>query len=332
MKTLTKAFNDDYQRFVLASLWAEGYKVECFLKHQMAVGEITFDYSGHHRGLKKSSPKVPTEYKWEFRRDHFWEEQIRDDIRSGFMRMTRTQQRTFKRLLKKGGDWIELNGVCRFRKCSECGANVKYKFNGSTIKAIGRCKYPKGQPPISVDIKVPSGVMVFANYFNIPSFEGDIEGGYPEHVAELEHYAKHGVAQMFCGNSCPGVYKEGDKFWIGNAAHGEDYETVIDDLPGTQVTSVTTDLWAWSMTDLYNHQKVTGKKGIKSDQHHYYSYVRVTPGTYRVTQRFYANGGYGPEGKADIFATMERIGRRSPKTQVSDVKLSLLGLKKRVKG
>ena len=301
----------------------------------MEVGEIMFEYGGHYRGRSKQNPKVPKKHEYEFRKDHFWEDlmvtQIESDLSTAFMRMNQTQRRAFKNLLKKGGDWIELNGILKFRECHECGQHVRYKFNGKTIKAIGRCKYPRGQPTTSIDIKVPSGIMVFANHFEIPAFDGNIEGGYPEHVAELEHYAKHNVAQLFCGNSCPGIYRDGDKFWIGNHGHDDDYK-VIDKMPGTQVASVTTDLWAWSMTDLYNHQKITGKKNIQQDKHYNYNYVRVTPGTYRITQRFYANGGYGSDNKADIFATMERIGRRSNKSQVyTDNMLSAIGLLKRVK-
>lgn len=171
--------------------------------------------------------------------------------------------------------------------------------------------------------------MVFANEFNVPAFDGDISGGYEDHVAELEHFAKHGVVQCSCGNSCPGVYRgDNDEFWIGNPGHNKEHQ--IEEhmhMPGEQVTSVTTDLWAWSMTDLRNALKTEGKK-LQSDRYGYYSYVRVTPGTYRVTQKFYANNGYGPSDQADIFATIKRVGRRSLRTQYDDVALDTLNIKK----
>jgi len=310
-----QCFGDNYPENYDEKPW----ELRAMLEAKMVAGEITVDFNGHCR-KKRIKVKFPKEYVWEFRRDHGHLESLKDNLFSCFMKMTTKEQvAAFQYVLDNPGKkWVEMNGLLdgSDQGCHECGKKVRYKFNGRTIKAMDACPHPTGQPPISFDIKVPSGVMVFGNYFK--GVEIDInaafhagEFGYTEHLSELKHYASKGVAQVYCGNSCPSIHKEKDQFWIGNSALDEDYDKVVDSMPGKEVCSVCTDLWAWSMTDLRRALELEGTVAGRD-------LVRVTPGTYRVTQKFYSKGGYGPPGKADIFATMERVGKRMLKTKVTD--------------
>ena len=332
MTTLTKAFNNDYPKDHDTKIITAQFELARVLDKLLEAGEITFDYNGHHRNRKEKC-KCPEKYDWDFRHNHYWEERVRDEIKSAFMRFaTHKQIKAFANLLENPGkQWVELNGVCELNGCSECGKYPKYKFDGRTIKTIGRCPHPKGEPEITFNIKVPSGVMVFANYFDVvPTFDDNAaynrgECGYLEHVAELNHYASHGVAQVFCGNSCPGVHKQDDHFYIGSEAYDDD-DKLIDGLPGERVASICTDLWAWSMTDLYRALEIQGEDKLKDNFNGTYSFVRVAPGTYEVTQKFYSKGGYGPSGKADCFATMRWV-EPSDVQSITREKLKSLGIK-----
>ena len=274
-------------------------------------GDVEFDFNGHHKN-RKTKPVKPKGYNGEFRQDFGYEESIIDDIHINsflFVSNKESGQRAKDLLLNpKENEWILLNDVHKFGYCLECGKNLEYKFNGKTIKVVEPCEYPNGSLPISFNINVPSGIMVFANYFdNVDTF--DINESYrlglhgaAEHKMELEHYAKQNIAQVFCGNSCPGVYLDGNKLLVGNPGYEENEggEEIVHELPGTEIGSICTDLWAWSMTCMDTYNK------LECDNQEFH--INVKPGKYRVTQYWYSKGGYGDGSEPDIFAEINFIG------------------------
>lgn len=275
-------------------------------------GQIRFDFNGHHR-KRKTKPTAPKDYAYSFRRDFGYEETLIGEIHTGAFIYSKSLEAVelASQLLDNPGNghkWIMLDGINHLGYCVDCGRRLKYKFNGRTIKVVDACEHPTGYPPITFEIDVPSGVMLFANYFDKvteldvnAAYRADLHGSL-EHKMELEHYANQNVAQVFCGNSCPGVYKceNRDKFWIGNAGYDSEGDKEIDPMPGESVGSICTDLWAWSMTCKDTYDKLGCEHGADFD-------VKVKPGKYRVTQHWYHKGGYGPGNKADIFAEIDPI-------------------------
>lgn len=293
-KQYLKSFDKEYGK-----LYSE-------FSERLSAGEIIFDFNGHHR-KRKTKPIVPKNYEYAFRHEFPHEEKLAHELYTALLiRVTTLKQvRILRRLLKKPETgWVELTGLNQLGYCYECGKRLKYKFNGNTIKVIGRCKHPKGCPPITFNINVPSGIMYFSNFFDkIEPFDQNTtyrrgEHGYLEHLAELNHYANQNIAQVYCGNSCPGIYKDKDKFWIGNPGYEND--SIVDPMPGKQIGSICTDLWAWSMTCANTYKNLGCKRHVDFE-------VKVNPGTYQVTQLFFSKGGYGPGDKSDIFATMTRL-------------------------
>lgn len=270
------------------------------IQELLQQGKVTFDFNGHLRS-RKTKPTFTKNYSYEFRRDFGREEKLRDYLATaGYFQVSKEEQlQNLKKVIDHPGEmWVELTDLDRLGYCRECGKNLRYKFNGETIKVIGRCKYPKGCPPIKIQIPVPSGIMVFANYFDgLDECAVSDRDGYLENLQEINHYAGQGVAQVYCGNSCPGVYFNDGTLLIGNSGH-RDYE-VCDPMPGNKVGGITTDLWAWSMTCRDNYKKLH----LKGEAFR----VKVRPGVYEVTDYFYSKGGYGSPEKADIFATIQLV-------------------------
>lgn len=282
-------------------------KVSKRLNYFLQKGRILFDYNGHHR-TRLAQPICPKEYEYAFRRDFGYEETLinRLDHHVNYRLKSLHAIQSLQNVLDNPGPtWIQFGLLDQFTHCNECGQLLKYKFNGEVIKAINKCKHPTGSPPIKFNIDIPSGFMVFSNYFdNVEKFDADEAYhlglfGYCKHKAELEHYAKQSVAQVFCGNSCPKVNldKENNILYVGRDGFDENDNEVIDHLPGQQVASICTDLWAWSMCDSYKAKEL----GIFNPD----EFVAVTPGNYTVTQYFYSNNGRGDDRKADIFATIQ---------------------------
>ena len=140
-------------------------------------------------------------------------------------------------------------------------------------------------PPVEVEMNVPSGKIIIEN---------DIRHYWPEvpdyfDVNETlglklttEAYGRYGMFHGFVGNSCPGVYKNGDFFYIGKQGRDDDHDKVVDPLPGEYVGGVVTDLWWYCVADLDDY---LARGGEIYDRHS--DVVDVTPGRY-VLKHYYA--------------------------------------------
>jgi hypothetical protein len=162
-------------------------------------------------------------------------------------------------------------------------------------------------PPVEVEMGVPSGKIIVMN--DIREFwpEAEDETGFDLNAtlglkATTEAYGKYGMFHGFVGNSCPGVWKNGDLYYIGNEGHDWDTDEVVEPIDGELVAGVCTDLWWYCIADLDDYLARGGKI-----HKHYCDIVDVTPGRY-VLKHYYAitNKEYHGSGKREVFATFER--------------------------
>lgn len=161
-------------------------------------------------------------------------------------------------------------------------------------------------PPVEVEMNVPSGKIIVMN--DIREFwpEADEAEGYSLNATlglkkTTEGYGRAGMFHGFVGNSCPGVFKNGDFYTIGNEGQDWDTDEVVEPIDGEPVAGVCTDLWWYCIADLDDYLRRGGKiYDLHSDV------VDVTPGRY-VLKHYYAitNKEYHGSGKREVFATFE---------------------------
>lgn len=292
-------------------VWRVASRIQHRLKELAQAGKIKFDWNGHHR-RRVTQPTAPPDYTWEFRRDFGLEESVLSDCVHGFFHEDIEAANKIFALFDNPGEYLPLYKMTFNAGCYSCGQDVPVAFNGTTVRATEKCKFPDGMPPITAMISVPSGKLVFTNYFvdvEPPTDDGRFRGalGYK---LETKHYAKYGIAYGACGNSCPSILRnaEKDKIIVGKVVYDEkDDKKVIDGFTGyTRVGGVITDLWAWSATDYDNALKIgweqTKNKFCQDDV------VKVIPGKYRVSQLFHQVD-YDNYKVKHKFATIERVGR-----------------------
>lgn len=244
---------------------------------RLRSGSIEFDYNGHYHN-RKTKPVFPETYQYEFRRNFGLEETFWN--RADFTILSQINIRKIN-LLKRALDGeitVRFNPYDTMPPiCYECGKELEFTFDGKTIKVKNPCDYPDGYPPFSIELNIPSGELCFANSFEVPEWNDvrDLSYGPTENFREMKFYAKHGVCQAFCGNSCPSVFRDGNKFYIANELY-DNKDKLISSPPGEKIGSICTDLWAWSVID--------AKK--LGDQFCDFS-AKVPKGKYRFTQNYY---------------------------------------------
>ena len=162
-------------------------------------------------------------------------------------------------------------------------------------------------PPVEVEMNVPSGKIIIEN--DIRHYWPEVKDDFDVNETlglklTTETYGQHGMFHGFVGNSCPGVYKEGDFFRIGKQGQDDDYDKIVDPIPGEYVGGVTTDLWWYCIADLDDYLV----RGGKIEKHWSGpTIVDVTPGRYILKHHY----GIGKREeydhrKKEIFATFER--------------------------
>ena len=171
-------------------------------------------------------------------------------------------------------------------------------------------------PPVEVEMNVPSGKIIIEN---------DIRHYWPEvpdyfDVNETlglklttEAYGRYGMFHGFVGNSCPGVYKNGDFFYIGKQGRDDDHDKVVDPLPGEYVGGVVTDLWWYCVADLDDY---LARGGTIEKDWGGPTIIDVTPGRY-ILKHYYGistREEYNYK-KREIFATFEKA--PSPYTRLN---------------
>ncbi len=262
--------------------------VYAMLRDRLHAGEVRFDWNGHLL-RRVTTPTVPDEYTWEYRRDFGYEEQITDAIRRA--RFDGDFSGVARALGRSGTpEPLPLGGLYGLPQCGECGLRLTdWTFDGTTITCTVPCPHPTGHPAVEVTIDVPTGRLVFADVFPgvEPPGHADVYG-VPETVYEMEHYAKRQVGYLFCGNTCPAILRSEAGMIVGRG-----------EFPGFRdVGGVVTDVWAVCVADAAH---LSGKDVKQAD-----AVVRVTPGTYIVRQEIHRRKDRDRE--PCVYATIRRQG------------------------
>jgi len=156
---------------------------------------------------------------------------------------------------------------------------------------------------VKVAINIPSGKLICANDLRE---EFPLSGREDFNVNEtvgikqtIEAYAKVGMFHGFCGNSCPGLYLDGNKLTIASLAYDDEKDEPIDDGSlGKEVGSICTDLWWYSVADYDEFIARGGKVDKRWD-----TVVDVEPGRYVLTHNLERKDDWK---ELEIFATIER--------------------------
>lgn len=126
-------------------------------------------------------------------------------------------------------------------------------------------------------LQVPSGKLAIGNDFRdqypgCPDFYVNEISGIKQ---TFEWYAKNGLLHGFVGNSCPGVFQDKERILIAIASDD------CDDIPGTRISGICTDLWWYSIADLDDLVSRGGEPELIVD---------VAPGRYVIKHSIDANG------------------------------------------
>lgn len=209
-----------------------------------------------------------------------------------------------------------LSSLDRF-ECPNCTEKLGMGTDGKSLVVLGEpCPHPDGLIT-EWELNVPSGKIVVANdlreWFQPESDGHDINKRIGTHLQTLE-YAKVGMSHGFVGNTCPGIYRNGeDKFVIGNYQDeiwtGKDYVPNPEPAPwGEEVAGIITDLWWYSIVDLDEMERRFAHYNPDADFQEFLSdsYVHVVdvkPGVYK----FVHPQGTNRDAQLVEFATFEWV-------------------------
>lgn len=267
-------------------------------------GKLTFNWSSHHKS-RVNRPKFPAVYNSDFRKDFGLEESVLNGIT-----FTAAQAEAVLAAIREPGRGLPvvLFKCTGLLACQECGKDLELQFNGRDIYATTRCRYPSGFPEIKAVISVPSGRLVFANFFKgVPATKGPGgEGvGAMAYKHETRHYAKYNVAHAFCGNTSPRIFvsSKRDKVVIGRPAlDHKTFQDVPDPWPDyKQAGAITTEAWSWAAAcedtvRMFEEQVPVALK------------LKVLPGQYRIIQQYHL-ANHNDITHPLVYGVLERIGR-----------------------
>lgn len=156
-------------------------------------------------------------------------------------------------------------------------------------------------PPWTLRLQVPSGKIIFANdirdlYANDREFSFDVmtDEGCRDYS---KAYEELGLILCFCGNTCPGVYRQEDgSLAVGTGGYNEYTDEETPHL-GKRVGSITTDLWWWAAADYEDYSRRDIALGVDT--------VIVEPGEYEITQ--YAHTLTECYEEPQTFATIRKV-------------------------
>lgn len=167
----------------------------------------------------------------------------------------------------------EIDGVIQlgtFGQCELCGEHIRYTLKDNVIQPKSKACYEI--KPQTVDIHVPSGRLIFLDWprggrgkellehldegKSINSFKGQVE--------RSQRYAGVNVFHFFVGNTCPGVYKDGDTVLIGRPLWDEEEEEIPFTATAVKKGSVCTDLWWVTAFDASVYEELLIQKFGKS--------------------------------------------------------------------
>lgn len=179
-----------------------------------------------------------------------------------------------------------------------CGEIVDYEVKAGEAGKVGTartetaCPCPDGLTTV-VTLPIPSGKMIITDDLrDVYHLSRGVEDSFFTYNSArgqaqvVEAMAKLGCAYGPVGNTCPGLYRVGEKnagaYVITTFNHEYDDEGNVTNTPSLpesdRLAGIITDLWAYSAADYEDWQS---KGGTGSDYD--YTVVNVEPGTYEFT-------------------------------------------------
>ncbi len=158
------------------------------------------------------------------------------------------------------------------------------------------------QEPFTVEIKFPTGDMIFNDTYPQDQFEESEFGigSIPGMAKVGQDMAKQGLLHFFVGNSCPVVWREGDTVLFGRmdryALFGPD-----------RVGSICTDLWWASFVDRKTLEDLQVPEKEIDHMRKKGGSIQVTPGTYRCTSYYHLGGMDYAEDERQVYGKLELL-------------------------
>jgi hypothetical protein len=200
--------------------------------------------------------------------------------------------------------------------CFECGKTVRYRLEDN--KLVPNKEECFRQSEVVVDINVPSGNLIFADWLKYGrevleylDDDGESINCTKGIVQRIDRYATENVLHVFVGNTCPSIYMKDGVLSVGNNAYDEDDNEIPLVPGGNNIGSVCTDLWWVTAIDrsiyesmlaaAYGEDEVENKiaEVIKDAD----VVTKVEPGMYRCRY----NTKSSDDGESRLYVTMERL-------------------------
>jgi hypothetical protein len=200
-------------------------------------------------------------------------------------------------------------------QCNHCGTSLVSHFNGEeiTFKSINTdsrrmeyadCPHPGGFGEYSVQIRIPSDKIVFANDFR-PLMKNNDADGFSVNTdygirRTVEEAAKYDFLTAFVGNCSPEVLiAENGDILIANEGFDEE-DNIVTNF-GTSVGSICTDLWWFYAMDGNTHAEADSDIEVEAT-------VEVEPGLFEMTIHKRTKDSDHGWAKGEKYATIKRIG------------------------
>ncbi|MFF9786356.1 hypothetical protein [Streptomyces nigrescens] len=193
------------------------------------------------------------------------------------------------------------------RRCATCDERPTYVLREGTVHVQDPCPYPTGITT-EITLDVPSGKLIVTDDLRAV-YDVDIDAGASYNTALGKAQVVEAMAALGCaygpvGNSCPGLYREGENSYIIASPIHDD-----DDVPSLpeedRLARICTDLWAYSIADFEDWKAKGGAPENKRLGH--YTVVDVTPGAYKFTLHTGERGFDNYTADTVIFAHIERV-------------------------
>ena len=169
-------------------------------------------------------------------------------------------------------------------RCGTCDARPDLAFTGDTVTVRTPCPYPDGITSV-ITLKVPSGKIIVTDdlrpVYNWRDDEiTDYNSALGQHQA-IEAMAAQGCAYGPVGNSCPGLYCTGaGTYAIASLAYNQETDEAVVPEGWTELATVITDLWAYSIAD-FDDWKARGGEEATLDWGD--TIMDIEPGSYEFT-------------------------------------------------
>lgn len=171
--------------------------------------------------------------------------------------------------------------------CWLCGHSVTFDVTTERARATTPCPIPDGTTTV-ITLAVPSGKILVTDDLRpvytaprevertLPDYNGGFgQAQYTRATADL------GCAYGYVGNSCPTLYRTGpDTYVIANGAYDDDTDEVTVPDGWTDLATICTDLWAYSVAD---YADWCARGGNPTTLGWTDTVVDVPPGTYEFT-------------------------------------------------